>query len=175
MRKPGIAITGFMCSGKTTVARALAPLLHCEMVDLDESITASQQRTPQEIIEMDGEERFRETETRVLAELISNTPAQMIALGGGTWTIERNRALLAEHGYLTVWLDAPFELCWRRIEASVEQRPLARSYEAAKQRYLERLEIYQFADYRVEVSESETAEHIANGIAALVLRGGANS
>lgn len=174
MDTPGIAITGFMCSGKSTVARALAALFGCEMVDLDEAITANQQRTPQEIIEAEGEGSFRETETQVLADLLLNKPVPVIALGGGTWTTEKNRKLLFEHRYQTIWLDAPFDLCWPRIEASVEQRPLARSYEAAKQRYQQRVEIYQRADYRVEVLESETAQEIANRIAALVLRGAAN-
>src|SRR5688572_45892 len=122
-----IVIAGFMGSGKTTVARALANLLGCEALDLDESIAEDQQRSPKEIIEQAGEDRFREIETRALAELLSRAAGVVVALGGGTWTLPANRKLLTEHRAITIWLDAPFELCWNRIEASGQKRPLAPS------------------------------------------------
>jgi shikimate kinase len=175
MIKRNIVITGFMGSGKTTVASALARLLGCAALDLDETVTQRDQRSPREIIEQDGEDRFREIETRLLAELLTDSPACVVALGGGTWVVADNRKLLAEHGALTVWLDAPFGLCWKRIETSGQLRPLAPSNEAARKRYQERLGIYALADHRVEINESESAEEIANKIAALILRDGANS
>ena len=170
-----IVITGFMGSGKTTVANALAGLLECKALDLDESITQSELRSPKEIIEQDGENKFREIETRVLAELMRESAACVVALGGGTWTIPENRKLLAKHSASTIWLDAPFELCWNRIEASGQRRPLATSYETAKSRYQARLDVYALADFRVIVRESESADEITRRIAALILREGGNN
>ncbi|MEK6280628.1 MAG: shikimate kinase [Acidobacteriota bacterium] len=172
MIKGNIVITGFMGSGKTTVAIALARLLGCAALDLDEMIKEREHRSPREIIEQDSEDRFREIETHLLAQLLTDSPVCVVALGGGTWTIAHNRTLLAEHGSLTVWLDAPFDLCWKRIETSGQLRPLAPSYETARKRYQERLDVYGLADHRVPISESESAEEIASKITALISRDG---
>jgi shikimate kinase len=163
-----IVITGFMGSGKTTVARALANLLGCDSLDLDESIAQGEQRSPKEIIEHDGEDKFREIETRALSELLKRDAAGVVALGGGTWTIPANRKLLTDRGAIAIWLDAPFELCWNRIEAGGPKRPLAPSHEVAKSRYRARLVVYALADFRVAVTDSESADEIAQRIAALI-------
>jgi shikimate kinase len=169
-----IVIAGFMGSGKTTVARALASLLGCEAFDLDESIARAEQRSPKEIIEQDGEDKFREIETCTLSELLKRQAAGVVALGGGTWTIPANRKLLAERSAITIWLDAPFELCWNRIEASRQRRPLAPSEEAARKRYQQRLDVYGLADHRIEINVNDSAEEIAK-TAASILRDGGNS
>jgi len=157
------------------VARALADLLGCEALDLDESIAGGEQRDPKEIIEQDGEDKFRQIETRALSELLRKDAAGVVALGGGTWTIPANRKLLAEHGAITIWLDAAFELCWTRIEATRRRRPLAPSEEAARERYQERFGIYALADFRVGITETESADQTARRIAALISPDSANS
>ena len=95
-----IVIVGFMGCGKTTVARALAQRLGCEMIDLDSFITEREGRTPAEIIEADGEPAFREIETHALRDALKMDDARVIALGGGAWTIEANRALFAQRDCL---------------------------------------------------------------------------
>ncbi|MDQ5845636.1 MAG: AAA family ATPase [Acidobacteriota bacterium] len=170
-----IFITGFMGSGKTTVARELARRLNCGWVDLDDLITKQERRTPGEIIDQDGEEKFRETETQMLRQVLGTRSEQVIAAGGGAWTIADNRKLLAQHGAITIWLDAPFKLCWNRIEASGQERPLAPSYEAARRRYQERLDTYALSDFRLVVTENETPEEIGLRIAGLISRDGTNN
>ncbi|HCX30929.1 MAG TPA: hypothetical protein DHU55_14355, partial [Blastocatellia bacterium] len=112
-----LVIIGFMGSGKTTVARALARALNCRAIDLDRHITDSEQRTPKQIIDQDDEDRFREIETELLRTVLDGEIGSVIAAGGGAWTIAENRQLIAGHGAAAIWLDAPFELCWQRIEA----------------------------------------------------------
>ena len=170
MRKEHIVITGFMGAGKTTVAFELGRLLGCEVVDLDEAVQRREHRQPKEIIEQDGEAVFRNIETRVLREVLQETPAGVIALGGGTWTISENRRLLNEHASFSVWLDIPFESCWKRIEAGEQVRPLAISRDIAKSRYDERLSVYRLVDCRVEIIEEESPEEVARRIAAIILQ-----
>src|SRR5262245_22645389 len=120
-----IVILGFMGCGKTTVAGAIARQLNCKMIDLDYFITEREQRPPAVIIEQDNEPSFRELETLALREVLQDRDVRVIALGGGTWTIPTNRTLIALHDCLSVWLDAPFELCWKRITRSAKiVRPL---------------------------------------------------
>lgn len=163
-----IAITGFMGAGKTTVAAALAARLGRDVIDLDDALTHVHDRTPQEIIDIDGEEHFRELETKILATILTQNSNSVIALGGGTGTLARNRELLASSGAVTIWLDAPFELCWQRIKTGGESRPLARTREAAKSRFEERLQDYQTADMRIEVTANEGPDEIAERIAVLL-------
>ena len=61
-----IVIIGFMGCGKTTVAQELAHALNLEWVDLDALIEKHEQRSPREMIEQEGETKFREIETRML-------------------------------------------------------------------------------------------------------------
>jgi shikimate kinase len=170
MSNQRLIIIGFMASGKTTVANAVARRLDCSAIDLDELITLRERRTPQEIIEQDGEEEFRRVETGALRKLLNDASVQVIALGGGAWTIAENRELIAQHGALTVWLDADFELCWKRIEAGSQLRPLARSREMAQQLYSERRAVYELAEATVTVSERESAAEIATKVSNEILR-----
>lgn len=163
-----IVIIGFMATGKTTVAYELARLLNCRAIDLDELVAERDGRGPKEIIEHDGEDAFRRVETEALREALNDAAARVIAVGGGAWTIAENRELIAQHGALTVWLDAPYELCWKRIEGGRIPRPLAPSREAAERLFAQRRSIYEFADVRVSVSENESAAEIATKIVGLV-------
>ncbi|HEY3024915.1 MAG TPA: shikimate kinase [Pyrinomonadaceae bacterium] len=160
-----IIITGFMGSGKTTVAEALANRLGCHMIDLDSFITRHESRTPAEIIEHDGEAAFRDIETVHLRHLLEKTDAQVIALGGGTWTFETNRELVTRFPGLTVWLDAPFELCWHRIQGTSVSgkrvRPLAPDRESARQLYERRRASYELAAFKVELGGNEDADIVA--------------
>ncbi|HYJ45772.1 MAG TPA: shikimate kinase [Pyrinomonadaceae bacterium] len=160
-----IIITGFMGAGKTTVAAALAHRLRCRILDLDSLIEERSGRTPQEIIDGDGEKRFREIETEALRYALSQGRAQVLALGGGTWTMTANRALINEQGALTVWLDAPFELCWRRVAGERVSRPFARDEESARLLYDARREFYDQARLHVKVREDGTPEAVAAEIA----------
>ena len=63
-----IVITGFMCAGKTTVARALAARLGCAMLDTDERIAERAGRSIAAIIDEDGEARGAED---AAAEIVS--------------------------------------------------------------------------------------------------------
>lgn len=159
-----IVITGFMGSGKTRLARELAGRLNLEMIDLDDRIHEREGRTPAQLIVEEGEAAFRLVESDVLRELLETDGTCVIALGGGAWIVEANRDLIDEYGCLSVWLDAPFEVCWARIETSGEDRPLGRTREQAQALYERRRPVYQLAKIHVPVTGQENLEALVGYI-----------
>jgi shikimate kinase len=155
-----IVITGFMGCGKSKVAQELALKRKVAMVDLDEWITSRVGRSPAELITEDGERAFREIETNALRDLLKIGEAGVIALGGGAWIEKVNRDLIDEYGCTSVWLDTPFAICWERIAASEEDRPLGRTRDQAQILYQRRRPIYQLANVHIQVSNDETPDSI---------------
>lgn len=141
-----------MGCGKTHVARELARRLNLNMMDLDDFITESEGRSPAQLIVEDGEPAFRAIESEVLRGLLETKAEGVIALGGGAWIQEGNRKLIHQYEWLSVWLDAPFEICWARIEASGEDRPLGKTREQAQSLFDHRRPIYELADVHIVVA-----------------------
>jgi shikimate kinase len=164
---PRILIVGFMGAGKSSVGRELARLLHDSLIDLDESITKIEKRAPQQLIDEEGEDLFRAAETRALLTAFDYGTARVIALGGGALTSPATRELIARRNCFIIWLDAPFELCWQRIEGD-DSRPFARDLKQARRLYAERREFYALADCRVEVGAGKGVEAVAAEINQIV-------
>ena len=164
MKNRRIVIVGFMGSGKTTVAEALALQLDCGMIDLDSFITKREGRSPAKIIAQDGEPAFRRIETDALLEVLEKKEVRVIALGGGAWTSEVNRALITQRDCLSVWLDAPFELCWERISSSVTDRPLAPDRASAERLYNDRRVSYELSERHLRVSREDSAKKLGDKI-----------
>ncbi len=155
-----IVITGFMGCGKSEVARELARRLDVPMIDLDDRITASEGRTPAQLITEAGETAFRAVETNTLRQLLQSSEAGVIALGGGAWIESANRDLIDQYGCISVWLDASFAVCWKRISASLDDRPLGKTIEQAEARYNLRKPIYSLAKIHIPITGSESVDQL---------------
>ncbi|HKY26718.1 MAG TPA: shikimate kinase [Pyrinomonadaceae bacterium] len=173
MPQERLIIVGFMGSGKSTVARALARRLSSTMTDLDAEIARTDGRAPKEIIEQDGEAAFRKIETRVLEQVLNEQTEQVIALGGGAWPLPNNRNLISNHGAITIWLDAPFDLCWQRIVRTGNERPLAQNVPQARALYNARRPAYSLAKIHVTASADKSAEQIADEVIRHLTQAGA--
>lgn len=160
--KQTIVITGFMGCGKSQVARELARRLDVPMIDLDDQITAREGRTPAQLITEAGEPAFRAIETNTLLELLQTNAAGVIALGGGAWIESANRDLIHFYGCISVWLDTPFAVCWERISASNEERPLGKTIEQAEDHYNFRKPIYSLARVHIPVYGSESVDQLVS-------------
>lgn len=119
--KVHIILIGFMCSGKSTVGRVLAPLLGLPFADLDRVI---EKRVGPLVpfFQEHGEEAFRVLEAEVLRELLAGEPC-VIATGGGTPCDGDNLQVMKDGGRV-VWLDLPMEALMPRIVRSGGDRPL---------------------------------------------------
>lgn len=164
MIKQHIVLTGFMGVGKTTISKHLAYILGTERIDLDRFIEFNERRTIADIIETDGEEKFREIEFEILRKVFSDTDSQVISLGGGTWMFERNRNLIKSYNCTTVWLESTFEHCWRNLSVSKIRRPLIVNRETALNLFRERQKIYCLADLHIVIKPHFTLFEIADRI-----------
>ena len=160
-----IALTGFMGVGKSSVARHLALLLQCERVDLDAFIEEHKQQKIHDIIDTDGIENYRKVESQCLESVLKETDAQIISLGGGAWTEDKNRRLLKKNGLTSVWLESSFQHCWRNIRMSKKERPLARDKVAARKLFDERQKLYALADWHFVIKPGFTSFDVARQIA----------
>src|SRR5881394_667412 len=104
-----LALTGFMGVGKSSVARHLEHMTGCPRIDLDSLVEESAGKTIAEIIDSEGETRFREIEAESLLKVIGSGRGCILSLGGGTWTIAANRDLIKESGFTSIWLESSFE------------------------------------------------------------------
>ncbi|HWE49298.1 MAG TPA: shikimate kinase [Bryobacteraceae bacterium] len=153
-RSPGIYLTGFMGSGKTTVARALAERLGWEFVDVDAEIEAREGSSIAEIFDTRGEEEFRRIETEVIQLWVRKVQCGMpyvIALGGGAFAQPQNLTLI-EHAGVSIWLDCPVEVVEQRIASDGAIRPLARDNAAFRWLYDQRREAYSKAGYQIDAA-----------------------
>lgn len=155
-----------MGCGKTRVARELARQLNVAMVDLDDQITKRVGRSPAQLIVEAGEPAFRVIESDTLRHVLQIGEARVIALGGGAWIQEANRRLLDQYGGISVWLDAPFEMCWTRISSSQEDRPLGRTREQALALYEQRRPVYELAKVHIPIREENFEDLISRVVSS---------
>lgn len=118
-----VVLVGLSGSGKSTVARLLAPRIGLQVVDTDRAIEEAAGRSVAELFASEGEARFRDREARIVAAACNERA--VIATGGGAVLREENRRLLRQ-GNLVVWLDPPLHLAAQRLAAHGrnEVRPL---------------------------------------------------
>ena len=162
-------LCGFMGCGKSTVGKQLAKGLGTRFLDLDDYIVEKAGKSIPEIFASQGEEAFRDWETKCLSEL-SQKPRMVIATGGGTLMRPQNVQAAKESGKI-VFLDIPFAECYRRIKGD-ENRPVAArsTLEELEALYNTRREVYRsVCDLSVEqiLSPLKTAELIIQRVKSL--------
>jgi shikimate kinase len=116
-----IALIGFMGTGKSSVGRLIAEQLRFPLVDTDEMIVSRAGKSIADIFAQEGETKFREYETQIVAELGAHKRA-VICTGGGLGASEANLASLKQHA-LVVCLWASPEKIWERVHNQTH-RPL---------------------------------------------------
>ena len=149
-----IVLIGMPGCGKSTIGKLLAEKSGKTFVDADEKIVALAGKPIPEIFSQDGEEIFRQWETKALAE-IGKQSGLVIATGGGCVTKERNYALLHQNGTI-FWIQRDL------TQLAVDGRPLSKA-NPAEEMYRIRKPLYEaFADHSIENDGSlhETIDRI---------------
>nr|WP_293835156.1 shikimate kinase [uncultured Arsenicibacter sp.] len=156
-----IYLIGMPSSGKSTLGKRLARLLHYRFVDTDKIIVKDEQRSINDIFATDGEPYFRDAETRAL-HTVKPGKSLVVATGGGMPCFNNNMAYIKQTG-VSVFLDVKPETLVARLTAhATDDRPLYKFddpalLEGLRQKYNARLPFYQQADI---IITGETSEDI---------------
>lgn len=146
-----IILIGMPGSGKSSIGALVAEKLGREFIDTDEEIE-KKYGAPRDIINSEGEAKFRDIETEILAEVAKRSGA-VISTGGGIVERECNKAILSQNGKIF--------LIKRSLESlSTEGRPLSNDITALYER--RRAKYDYFAD--IEIENNSTPEAAANKI-----------
>ena len=120
--RTGIALIGFMGTGKTALGQRLAEKLGKEFVELDALIEKKAGKTIAEIFRQEGEIRFRELEIDVAREIAAKKNA-VIACGGGIVLNKINIDRLQKKNVI-VCLQASPAVILKRTSGDTAGRPL---------------------------------------------------
>lgn len=152
-----IILIGFMGCGKSTVGIRLSYRLRRTLLDTDKLIEKEEKRTISEIFAQDGEEYFRQLETKCLQKMIQTEKNQIISVGGGLPIREENHALLRKLGTV-VYLRAKPETIYERLKNDTTRPLLQGDNPQEKIRTLmkQRASIYEkAADVLIDVDEKD--------------------
>lgn len=116
-----ISLVGLPGGGKSTAGRQLAGRIGFDLIDSDAVIEKRIGCSIRSFFEREGEDRFRDIEEAVIAELVAQ-PRAVLATGGGAVLREANRRALHERSTVVYLRSTPEEL-FRRLRHDT-QRPL---------------------------------------------------
>jgi len=155
-----VILTGFMGTGKSSVAKLVAQSLGLPLVDLDQVIVESAGRAITQIFTDEGEDGFREIERHCLERLLAGTPA-VVATGGGVVISAENRRLMRSAG-VVVNLTASLGHVLKRIEGCTDRPLLAGGdTETRMKNLMEQRELfYKDADIRID-TDGKSVEDVA--------------
>ncbi|WP_448189233.1 shikimate kinase [Azospirillum sp. sgz301742] len=163
-----VVLVGLMGAGKSAIGRRLASKLGLPFIDADTEIEAAAGCTIEEIFARDGEAAFRTGERKIIARLLTERPAHIMATGGGAFMDPQTRAVIRERG-TSVWLRAELDILLERT-ARRTHRPLLKNGDPREilGRLMEqRYPIYAEADVTVESDEHPPEYTVARVIEAL--------
>lgn len=168
-----IVLIGFMASGKSAIAKLLAPQLGWKAHHLDDDIVSkSGLPSVAAIFKEHGEGFFRDLESSV-AHSLQGAQRVVIATGGGIITRASNIEALKSNGGIVVYLRTAFETITQRA-GDTSSRPLFADRASALQLYMKRLPIYEsFADIIVDTddrSEEEVCAEVLHRVEPLLCR-----
>ena len=118
--KQSIVLIGVPGAGKTTVGELLAAHLGMGFIDSDHVIEEQAGKPISDIFTEDGEDVFRASEARVIADLLSGKQ-QVVSLGGGALGNVNTRDIVKNH--IVVWLETGLTQAVERVGLN-RNRPL---------------------------------------------------
>jgi shikimate kinase len=160
-----IFLVGFMGAGKTTVGSILAKKMNFSFYDTDQMIVEEESKEIVDIFQADGEEYFRDLESKKLLN-IETSSSTVFSTGGGIVLRKENREVLNRN--FTIYLKAPYDVIFSRIKED-RSRPLLNTedpYNTGLKIFESRRELYDSFQFSVE-TDSISPDLVADKICDL--------
>ncbi|MCX7910879.1 MAG: shikimate kinase [Endomicrobia bacterium] len=156
-----IVLTGFMCTGKTSVGMKLKEILNYDYYDTDELIQKKMGLTISEIFRIFGESYFRDIESKVVKE-VSKNDKSIISTGGGVVLRKENMENLRKNGII-INLSAKPETIYERLKKQPGIRPLLdkpNPLQEIRKLLKQREKYYQDCDFQIQ-TDNISVEKVA--------------
>jgi shikimate kinase len=106
-------LTGYRCSGKTTIGKSMARAIDWSFVDSDLIVIKENGKSIKDIINTEGWDAFRRMERSALKQICAND-RQVVATGGGVVLDQSNIKTMKTSG-MVIWLEAGAETIQKRM------------------------------------------------------------
>ena len=137
-----IVLIGMPACGKSTIGYQLSKKIDYPLFDADKYLEEKENKIISDIFSNEGEEHFRELETKYLAEL-SEKEGIIISTGGGAVKKKENIDILKRNG-IVVFLNREIADIYKENH---ENRPLLQDINNIQKLYDERIDLYRkYAD-----------------------------
>ena len=158
-------LLGLSGSGKSTVGPLLAQKLAMPFIDTDERIAQATKLSIPQIFAQGGEKEFRKWESKIIAQLVQS-PASVIACGGGVILDPQNRIVLSQSG-IRIYLQAELPLLAQRLARSSDRPllPADQIHPKLTEQLAARKRWYEESDIQIPIG-SESPEQICGRIVA---------
>ena len=145
-----IVLIGMPACGKSTIGYWLSKKIDYPLFDADKYLEEKENRVISDIFSNEGEEYFRELETKYLKEL-SEKNGIIISTGGGAVKNKENIDILKENGII-VFLNRAIDDISRENHRN---RPLLQNPDNIRKLYDERIKLYRrYADIIIKNDDS---------------------
>ena len=128
--KRNIFLVGPMGAGKSTIGRQLAQQLNMDFVDSDAVIEERAGADISWIFDLEGEERCRKREERIINEL-TQLQGVVLSTGGGAVMSKENRNYLSARG-IVIYLETSVDKQYQRTQRD-KKRPLLQGTDNPRQ------------------------------------------
>lgn len=164
-----IYLVGMPGAGKTTIGRHLAKRMQRSFVDADHEIEARTGVRIRLIFDIEGEQGFRDRESRVIAEL-ANESNLVVATGGGAVLRPENRAAFKRGGTVVYLHVAPLLLFERtRLDPNRPLLQVADPMQKIEELYAQRDPLYRSVADLVISSTGGSVKHLVKQVESALL------
>ena len=153
-----IVLIGMPACGKSTIGYWLSKKINFPVIDADKYLEEKENRVISDIFSNEGEEYFRELETKYLKEL-SEKEGIIISTGGGAVKKKENIDILKQNG-IVIFLNRGIADISKENH---ENRPLLQDIDNIQKLYDERIDLYRkYAD--IIIKNNDDMDVIVNRI-----------
>jgi len=166
-------LIGMPACGKTSIGKRLAKKLQFNFIDLDSYISVKENKSVSKIFSENGEDFFRELETKYVKEISATTTSTIISVGGGTPCYHNNMLFMLSIGK-AFYLNISAEVLFLRLKQDTKRPMFSGLTEDEVKEKINRLlqqreKFYLQANYKIDAAH-KSDDAIMEEISLLIIK-----